>query len=222
MRRSRGPVLSGSTTAGELVSLRPLRVRDRAELVRLRTRSADWLRPWDPTVPPGGAPRRDIAADFRGYVRALDAERRSGSGLSLVIVVDDAIVGMVAASSIVEGALRSGSIGYWVGHEVAGRGIAPTAVALLGDHLMDPNGRALHRIQLEIRLDNAPSLAVAAKLGLRDEGIRRAYLHIDGAWRDHRSFAVVTEEIGPGGLLARLSHQQHQPRARHTDQPAPP
>lgn len=217
MRRSPGPVLTGTTPGGDGLSLRPLQRRDRDEFLALRTRSAQWLRPWDPTVPPGGTPRRDITADFRGYVRALDAEMRSGSGMSLVIVVDDAIVGMVAASSIVEGALRSGSIGYWVGHEVAGRGIAPTAVAVLADHLMDPRGRALHRIQVEIRLDNAPSLAVAAKLGLRDEGVRRAYLHIDGAWRDHRSFAVVAEDLGPGGLLERLSHQQHQSRARHTE-----
>ena len=93
---------------------------------------------------------------------------------------------------------------------------------MLADHLMDPQGRALHRVQLEIRPDNAPSLAVAAKLGLREEGLRRAYLHIDGAWRDHRSFAVVTDELGPGGLRARLSHQHQASRARHTDQPAPP
>lgn len=217
MRRSRRFVLSATTAGGELVSLRPVRRGDRAEFIALRTRSADWLRPWDPTVPPGGQPRRDIASDFRGYVRALDAEARSGRGLSLAIVVDGAIVGMVAASGIVEGALRSASIGYWVGHEVAGRGIAPTAVALLADHLMDPHGRALHRIQLEIRLDNAPSLAVAAKLGLREEGVKRAYLHIDGQWRDHRTFAVVAEELGAGGLLERLSHQQHPSRARHTE-----
>ena len=41
-----------------------------------------------------------------------------------------------------------------------------------------------------------------AKLGLRDEGLRRAYLHVDGAWRDHRTFAVTAEEV-PDGLLAR-------------------
>ena len=39
-------------------------------------------------------------------------------------------------------------------------------------------------------------------LGLRDEGLRRAYLHVDGAWRDHRTFAVTAEEV-PEGLLAR-------------------
>lgn len=210
-------VLTGTTPAGEALTLRPVRRGDRDAFIALRARNVDWLSPWDPTVPPGGAPRRDIAADFRGYVRALDADARSGSGMSLAIVVGGQIVGLVAASSIVEGALRSGSIGYWVGREVAGRGIAPTAVAMLADHLMDPKGRALHRIQLEIRENNAPSLAVAAKLGLREEGVKRAYLHIDGEWRDHRSFAVVAEEVGTGGLMERLSHQQHQSRSRHTE-----
>lgn len=217
MRRSREVVLTGATPAGEGVSLRPVRRGDRAEFIALRERNADWLRPWDPTVPPGGPARRDIAADFGGYVRALRAEARSGGGLSLLIVVGARIVGMVSASSIVEGALRSASIGYWVGREVAGRGIAPTAVAMIADHLMDPQGRNLHRVQLEIRPENAPSLVVAAKLGLREEGLRRAYLHIDGDWRDHRSFAVVCEELGPGGLMARLSHQHHPSRTRHTE-----
>ncbi|MFX4287024.1 GNAT family N-acetyltransferase [Janibacter sp. G349] len=217
MRRSREVVLTGATPAGEGVSLRPVRRGDRAEFIALRERNADWLRPWDPTVPPGGPARRDIAADFGGYVRALRAEARSGGGLSLLIVVGGRIVGMVSASSIVEGALRSASIGYWVGREVAGRGIAPTAVAMIADHLMDPQGRNLHRVQLEIRPENAPSLVVATKLGLREEGVRRAYLHIDGDWRDHRSFAVVREELGPGGLMARLSHQHHPSRTRHTE-----
>lgn len=217
MRRSREVVLTGTTPAGEEISLRPVRRGDRAEFIALRERNADWLRPWDPTVPPGGPARRDIAADFGGYVRALRREARSGGGLSLVVVVAGRLVGMVAASSIVEGALRSASIGYWVGQEVAGRGIAPTAVATIADHLMDPRGRNLHRVQLEIRPDNPASLAVAAKLGLREEGLRRAYLHIDGDWRDHRSFAVVREELGRGGLTARLSHPQHPSRARHTE-----
>lgn len=217
MRRSREVVLTGTSPAGEEISLRPVRRGDRAEFIALRGRNADWLRPWDPTVPPGGPARRDIAADFGGYVRALRREARSGGGLSLVVVVAGRLVGMVAASSIVEGALRSASIGYWVGQEVAGRGIAPTAVATIADHLMDPRGRNLHRVQLEIRPDNPASLAVAAKLGLREEGLRRAYLHIDGDWRDHRSFAVVREELGPGGLTARLSHPQHSSRARHTE-----
>lgn len=217
MSRRREVVLTGATPQGLPVVLRPLRRGDRRDFLDLRSRNASWLSPWDPSVPPGGRPRRDISRDFAGYVRGMAREARAGSGLSLVIVVEDEIVGMVSASSIVEGALRSCSIGYWIGREVAGRWIAPTAVALLGDHLMDPNGRALHRIQLEIIPDNTPSLAVADKLGLRDEGLKRSYLHIGGRWRDHRSFAVVSDEVGPGGLMGRLSHKHQQSHPRHTE-----
>lgn len=217
MRGRRPVVLRGATPQGETVTLRPLRRGDRREFLDLRSRNATWLSRWDPSVPPGGGARRDLGKDFAGYVSALAAEARSGRGLSLAIVVDEAVVGLVSASAIVEGAARSASIGYWVGEEVAGRWIAPTAVAMIADHLMDPTGRALHRIQIEIVPDNQPSLAVVRKLGLRDEGVKRAYLHIGGRWRDHRSFAVVAEEIAPGGLRARLSHEHHQSRGRHTE-----
>lgn len=217
MTRRREVVLTGATPQGEPVVLRPLRRGDRREFLALRSRNASWLSPWDPTAPPGGRPRRDLGRDFSGYVRALAREAGAGTGLSLVIVVGGEIVGMVSASGIVEGALRSCSLGYWVGREVAGRWVAPTAVAMLGDHLMDPRGRALHRIQVEIIPDNAASLAVVAKLGMRDEGTRRSYLHIGGSWRDHRSFAVVAEEVGRGGLTARLSHEYQQSQTRHTE-----
>jgi ribosomal-protein-alanine N-acetyltransferase len=51
---------------------------------------------------------------------------------------------------------------------------------------------------------------VVEKLGFREEGLRVAFLHIAGAWRDHRSFALTTEEV-PQGLLARWRATQ-QPR----------
>jgi ribosomal-protein-alanine N-acetyltransferase len=40
------------------------------------------------------------------------------------------------------------------------------------------------------------------KLGFREEGLRRAFLHIAGEWRDHLSYALTREEV-PTGLLAR-------------------
>ena len=33
------------------------------------------------------------------------------------------------------------------------------------------------------------------KLGFRDEGLRKGYLHIAGQWRDHRTFALNREEL---------------------------
>jgi ribosomal-protein-alanine N-acetyltransferase len=55
---------------------------------------------------------------------------------------------------------------------------------------------------VNIRPENSASLRVVQKLGFREEGTRSAFLHIAGAWRDHRSFALTADEV-PDGLLSR-------------------
>jgi ribosomal-protein-alanine N-acetyltransferase len=51
---------------------------------------------------------------------------------------------------------------------------------------------------------------VVEKLGLREVGYAPKFLHIDGAWRDHRIYAVTVEEC-PGGMMARLEpHESHE------------
>jgi ribosomal-protein-alanine N-acetyltransferase len=133
-------------------------------------------------------------------VRAFTREARAGRMLPFAIDLDGELVGQLTVSGIAWGSLRSGQIGYWVDRRVAGRGITPTAVAMVVDHCFFTVG--LHRIEVNIRPENHASLRVAQKLGLRPEGIRRRYLHIDGAWRDHSTFAMTVDEV-PGGLLAR-------------------
>ena len=90
-------------------------------------------------------------------------------------------------------------MGYWIDESVAGRGIMPTAVALAVDHCFSIVG--LHRIEINIRPENAASRRIPEKLGFRYEGLRERYLHIDGDWRDHLSYALVAGDV-PGGLLA--------------------
>jgi ribosomal-protein-alanine N-acetyltransferase len=41
---------------------------------------------------------------------------------------------------------------------------------------------------------------VPEKLGFRVEGLRPRYLHIDGDWRDHLTYALLAEESGQGVL----------------------
>ena len=113
------------------------------------------------------------------------------------------LVGQVSVSGVVHGSIRSASVGYWVDAAFAGRGIVPTAVALVVDHCFAAVG--LHRIQVDIRPENAASLRVAAKLGLRQEGYFERFLDIDGAWRDHVIFAVTVEELAGRPLLSRLA-----------------
>ena len=133
-------------------------------------------------------------------VRNLLRQARQGTLLPFVVTYDDELVGQLTVGGVTYGSLCSAHIGYWIDQRVAGRGIMPTAVALAVDHCFRTLG--LHRVEINIRPENTASLRVVEKLGLREEGLRTRYLHIAGAWRDHRSFAVTAEEV-PEGLLAR-------------------
>ena len=134
-------------------------------------------------------------------IGTLRRRARVGQAMPFVLTWDDEMVGMLTVNGITWGSARWASLGYWVAKSHAGRSITPTAVALVTDHLLMTVG--LHRIEIAIRPENAASLRVVEKLGLREYGYAPRFLHIDGDWRDHRLYAVTVEEA-PGGLVARL------------------
>lgn len=136
-------------------------------------------------------------------VREVRRQARRGLGLPLVITYDGRFVGQVTVTGITWGSARWGQVGYWIDREVAGRGITPTAVALVVDHCFRVLG--LHRIEIAVRPENAASLRVAEKLGFRREGQAPRYLHIDGAWRDHVIFGLTVEEVRDGVLAGYLA-----------------
>ena len=185
--------------SGDLV-LRPIRYRDRREWTEVRSRNSEWLAPWEASNPaPGGA-----LPDYRQMVRSLKVQAAQGTALPFVITArtpgfrEPVLVGQLTVSSIVWGSAMMASLGYWVDRDRAGHGIAPTAVAMVTDYCFSTLG--LHRMEINIRPENGPSLRVVEKLGFRDEGSRPRFLHINGAWADHRSFALTSEEV-PDGLL---------------------
>lgn len=179
------------------IELRPLRLRDATAWREVRTRNARWLRPWEATLP---LAEHDAPTTYGAMVRRLRAEAREGRSLPFALTVDGAFAGQVTIGGIARGSLLSAYIGYWIDQRVAGRGIMPTAVAMATDHCFREVG--LHRVEINIRPENTASLRVVEKLGFRAEGLRERYLHIDGNWRDHLTFALCAEDV-PDGLLAR-------------------
>lgn len=179
------------------IELRPLRLRDATAWREVRTRNARWLRPWEATLP---LAEHDAPTTYGAMVRRLRAEAREGRSLPFALTVDGAFAGQVTVGGIARGSLLSAYIGYWIDQRVAGRGIMPTAVAMATDHCFREVG--LHRVEINIRPENTASLRVVEKLGFRAEGLRERYLHIDGDWRDHLTFALCAEDV-PEGLLAR-------------------
>lgn len=180
------------------VVVRPLRLRDGAAWVESRARNVDWLREWEATPPGARADVPTSAATFVTMTRRLRKDARSGHGLPFAVAYEGAFVGQLNVSTVIRGSLHSASLGYWIDRRVAGRGIMPTAVAMVADHCFWAVG--LHRIEVNIRPENAASRRVVEKLGFREEGLRRAFLHIAGDWRDHLSYALTREESADGLL----------------------
>ena len=170
------------------VGLRPLRPSDRAAWLETRARNAGWLAPWEATPP--RAMGRTLS--FRAMVRAMRRQARTGTMLPFVVTYDGVLVGQVTVGGITWGSLCSAHIGYWIDQRVAGRGVMPTAVAMVVDHCFGALG--LHRIEVNIRPENTASLRVVEKLGFREEGTRVGFLHIAGAWRDHVLFQRTVED----------------------------
>ena len=178
--------------AAGVVRLRPVRLRDAAQWSRIRLRDQAHLEPWEPVAEVNWDVRHAVTS-WPSICSGLRAEARKGRMLPFVIELDGQFCGQLTIGNVTHGALRSAWIGYWVAKDVTGGGVATAALALGVDHGF---GKVrLHRIEATVRPENAPSRAVLAKAGFREEGLLQRYLEVDGAWRDHLLVAVTVEEI---------------------------
>lgn len=206
-----------ATLAHGPVGLRPLRRSDAARWVEVRRRNQSWLERWEGSTPGTVSMnwrQRHETDVFHAMRRAQAKEAKAGRSLPFAVTYEGRLVGQATLSTIVRGAFDSASIGYWVDQEVAGRNVIPTAVAMATDHAMRMVG--LHRIEVNIRPENAASIRVVDKLGFRLEGRHERFLFIDGAWRDHLSYALTREEL-PVGLLRRWGTTRDTPQRLHEE-----
>lgn len=182
--------------SGRTLELRPLRRADREAWDALRVRNADRLAPWE-SLSPG---EQRVPTSFAHLRRSYDRAGQDGVALPFAVAVDGELVGSMQLFDVVWGARRTGWAGYWLDRDATGHGYATWALAMLVDHAVLDAG--LRRVEVAIRPENTRSLAVARRLALPEEGVRRSLMHVDGAWRDHRCFAVVDDDLRPGGYAA--------------------
>lgn len=124
------------------------------------------------------------------YVERQRRRARDGSGHAFVVACldDDVAVGhvFVSADEIDAGRAR---VGYWVGPDHRGRGVATQALGLLVDWCDET--LAVPRLWCAIEPGNAASLRVAERQGFVREGVMRAWAEIDGTRRDLWQLARV-------------------------------
>ena len=179
------------TLRSEDLILRPLRMRDRKRFLQVRIENKDWLNSWEATLPqvPGEDSSQKLPS-FYDMVRWHSREGRQGRSYSMAIWHKNPqgsnLIGQITMGGVIYGAMRGAHIGYWIDKAYANRGYTTRAIEILTRFGFDQLG--LHRIEINIRPENAPSRRVAEKAGYLLEGTRARYLHIDGQWRDHVSY----------------------------------
>jgi len=170
---------------GEL-TLRPLRIRDRGAWLSVRRKNREWLTPWEATSPISEENRN--LPTFIEMVQFHNREGRAGRSISLAIWFNRELIGQITLGGISYGAYRGGHIGYWISQSHASKGLTTRAVREVTRYGLEE--LRLHRIEINLRPENAASKRVAEKAGYVFEGLRPRYLHIDGNWRDHLCFVI--------------------------------
>ncbi|MFB7215778.1 GNAT family N-acetyltransferase [Streptomyces sp. NPDC056255] len=176
------------------VRLRPAAPADAASLAVSLIRSRAYMERWEPVRP-------DFFYTEQGQserLAAMFADRDAGRAVPWVLAdEEDRAIGAFNLNGIVLGPLRSGTLGYWVDVEYAGRGLATAAVERICELARDE--LHLHRVEAGTVLDNFASQRVLAKCGFEQFGMASRYLHINGEWRDHFLFQRILHDGPPTG-----------------------
>jgi len=183
------PVIRG----GE-VYMRYPRMPDFAAWARLRHESREFLTPWEPSW----ASDELTKGAFRRRIKRYQKETRHDSAYAFFVFRndDDALMGGCTLSNVRRGVTQCCALGYWIGERFAGQGYMYDAVRALIPFIFTTLG--LHRIEAACLPTNEPSKNLLVKTGFRQEGIARRYLQINGEWRDHVLFALLSDEAQIG------------------------
>lgn len=189
--RKDGEGESGRRLEGASVVLRAPAPGDYQEWAELREASRAYLTPWEPTWGAEETSRNSYRYKLRRY--AEDARDDKAYAFFVFRKDDEALVGGLTISNVRRGVSQSCSLGYWAGEIYKGRGYTTAAVRAVVRFCFDDLD--LHRVEAACQPENAASRAVLEKAGFEHEGRARAYLKINGAWRDHILFARVNDAI---------------------------
>lgn len=185
-----GAAQAGVVLSGDGVTLRHPETRDFADWAALRQQSRAFLTPWEPTWPEDEFSKAAFRARIRRYLHDI-AEGRAYP-FYVFAADDERLIGGVTLSQVRRGVAQAASLGYWIGAPHQRRGHTSAAVAAVLRFAY--TDLRLHRIEAACQPDNIASQRVLMNNGFEAEGRARAYLKINGAWRDHLLFGRINPD----------------------------
>ena len=177
---------------GRRVVLRPLAPADFPEWSEVRRRNEEWLTPWEPRRPPKQLDPSLHRDAFVARCTSRDRDSAAGVAYGFGVFVDNRLAGEVNLNSVLRGAMQSATVGYWIDQARAGQSLIAESVVVVAAFAFEQLD--LHRLEICIVPRNRNSRRVMEKLDLREEGIARRFLEINGVWEDHVRYGFTVEE----------------------------
>lgn len=168
---------------GDGVVIRTLTPDDAEVLFELVEVNRARLYPWMPWVPTTVGPSDTGAFIERSLASEHDLD---GNGIWL----DGRLVGTIGLR--IDPMDEKAEIGYWIDGGAEGRGIVTRACERFCTFAFEELG--LHRVELYAATENARSRAVAARLGMTQEGVAREAGRVAEGFVDLVIYAVLADE----------------------------
>ncbi|TQR23972.1 GNAT family N-acetyltransferase [Bacillus safensis] len=105
------------------------------------------------------------------------------------------LIGTITLSGIVRDVIQSAWLGYSLDQKQNGKGYTTEAISLMLDEAFQILG--LHRIEAGVQPHNLGSIRVLEKAGFQKEGLSRQNVKINGEWKDHYLFAILSTDERP-------------------------
>jgi ribosomal-protein-serine acetyltransferase len=170
---------------GDGVVLALTSINDAAEAFAVVDAERDRLREWLPWV--------DATVDVeveRAYLAEIEQVNASGAGVHATIRDRGGFCGLVGLR--LDQVHRRAEIGYWLSERCVGRGIMSRAVAAMFDLAVTDLG--MHRLELLAATGNLRSRAVAERLGMTCEGVRREAELLSSGFVDLVIYATLARD----------------------------
>jgi ribosomal-protein-alanine N-acetyltransferase len=177
--------------ANDLISVAPVAPPDHDELLAFELSNRRFFETWVNPRPPSFYTPEGVGKAIRAA--QLDAEQ--DRGYQYLVRESGLLVGRINLTQVLRLGYQSASLGYRIGENHNGRGIAKTAVKLA---LAEAFGRlGLWRVEATCRPENPASTRVLQAGGFQQYGHARRCFQLNGQWFDLLHFEAHADAWPP-------------------------
>ncbi|MBD0707657.1 MULTISPECIES: GNAT family N-acetyltransferase [unclassified Streptomyces] len=136
----------------------------------------------------------DVVKDLessRAFLRAYAEKAAADTGRIHGIWSDGVLVGAVILRTL-DAVRGTAEAGCWLEPAATGKGLVTRAARTLIDWAIEARG--VHRVEWVVNSDNAPSIAVARRLGMTRDGVLRESFPYRGHRHDQEIWSVLAPE----------------------------